>query len=194
MAIKLRYGPIWLELGLLREAAGDKVAAEKCFQQALANPFHRAASLAEFARFCNGRGRSEDAIKFFTEAIQLSPLDLSLRVDLGQCLATAGRHDEAAKCFSELAQLAPDLMRAHFLCGRELLRDGRQAEAESKFREVVRQSPELIEGRLNLGLTLANQQRYAESLAEFDQVLQRSPTNALALQYDQALRKKLAPS
>jgi tetratricopeptide (TPR) repeat protein len=117
---------------------------------------------------------------------------LSLRVDLGQCLAAAGRHDEAAKCFSELAQLAPDLMQAHFLCGRELLRSGRQAEAESQFREVVRQSPELIEGRLNLGLTLANQQRYAESLAEFDQVLQRSPTNALALQYDQALRKKLA--
>ena len=193
VAIKPRYGPIWLELGLLREAAGDKVAAEKCFQQALANPFHRAASLAEFARFCNGRGRSEDAIKFFTEAIQLSPLDLSLRVDLGQCLAAAGRHDEAAKCFSELAQLAPDLMQAHFLCGRELLRSGRQAEAESQFREVVRQSPELIEGRLNLGLTLANQQRYAESLAEFDQVLQRSPTNALALQYDQALGKKLAP-
>jgi tetratricopeptide (TPR) repeat protein len=52
--------------------------------------------------------------------------------------------------------------------------------------------PELLEGRLNLGIALMNQKRYREALEEFEQVIQRSPTNALATQYIQALRQRVA--
>jgi hypothetical protein len=37
-----------------------------------------------------------------------------------------------------------------------------------------------------------NQKRYPEALEEFEQVIQRSPTNALATQYIQALRQRVA--
>jgi tetratricopeptide (TPR) repeat protein len=192
VAIKPRFGPGWLGLGLLREQAGDQTEAEKCFQKALANPVRLEPELLELARFCRDRKQIDDAVKFYAQAIQLSPLNVPLRIELGQCLSAAGRHEQAVECFADLAQLAPDLMEAHLLLGAELLHSGREAEAEAQFREVVRLSPDSIKEQLNLGLTLVGQKRYSEALVEFDQVLRLSPQNELALQYDQALRKKLA--
>jgi tetratricopeptide (TPR) repeat protein len=102
-----------------------------------------------------------------------------------------GRHAEAAREYAEAVRLAPGLVQAHFLFGLELGQEGKATEAAAQFREAVRLMPDLVEARLNLGIALVNQRNYVEALTQFEQVLQRNSTNALALQYVEALRARL---
>ena len=71
-------------------------------------------------------------------------------------------------------------------------RDGKPADAAGQFREAVRIMPDLPEARFNLAMALVNEGDYSEALSEFDKVLEQHPTNAMALNYAQALRQKLS--
>ena len=53
--------------------------------------------------------------------------------------------------------------------------------------------PNLTEARFNLGVSLVDAGNYSAALVQFEKVLGQDPTNAKALQYAQALRKKLSP-
>ncbi len=193
LAIKPRFGMAWLGLGRLYEEAGRRQEADECYRQGLANPIHRAGELATLARFCQGRGWFEAARTNFAEAIELSPSDANLRLEAGLTLTALGRHAEAAQRYAEAAQLSPGLAQAHFLRGLELGKLDKPAEAEPEFREAARLMPNLVEARLNLGIALYRQEKLEEARNEFEQVVQRNPTNALALNYLQALRERASP-
>ena len=190
LAIKPRFGLAWLGLGQVYEEAGRRQEAEECYRQALANPIHRAGELTTLAHFCQGRGWLAAACTNYAEAIELSPSDSQLRLEAGLALSALDRHAEAAQRFAEAIQLAPGLGQAHFLRGLELGKLEKPGEAEPEFREAARLMPEVAEARLNLGITLYRQEKLAEALQVFDQVLQMNPTNALALQYLQALHAR----
>lgn len=190
LAIKPRFGLAWLGLGQVLEEEGHQAEAEDCYARALTNRVHRAAELATLARFCQSRGWFEAAATNFVDALQLSPTDVTLRLEAGQSLAAAGRHTEAAAQYVETIRLAPETAAAHFLYGLELGRAGQPAAAVDEFKEAVRLMPELVEARLNLGIALINAKRPEEALIEFNAVLQRNPTNELALRYAEALRPR----
>ncbi|SPE58868.1 conserved hypothetical protein [Verrucomicrobia bacterium] len=190
LKIKPRFELGWLGLGQLYEQMGRKAEAALCFNEALTNRMHRASELTTLARFCLGRQWYEAACTNYADAIELSPNDPQLRLELGRSLAAVGRHAEAAKRFAEAIELSPDLGQAHFLRGAELGTLDRTAEAEGEFREAVRLMPEVVEARLNLGIALYKQGKMDEALKEFENVLSRSPNNALALKYTRALRER----
>jgi tetratricopeptide (TPR) repeat protein len=187
IAVKPRFGPAWLGLGLLLEKTGHKEEADHCFSQALLNRVHRAPELISLARFCRQRGRFQDAVNNYEEAIALSPGDAMLCLEDAQCLAALGRNGDAEKQFAAAARLAPDLEEARFLYGLELGQEGKQAGAIHEFQEAVRIMPDLVEARLNLGIALSLAGSNTEALAQFQQVLQRSPTNQIAQHYVQSL-------
>ena len=159
---------------------------------ASANRVRSVSDLTLLARFCQSRGWLEVAATNYDDAIKLNPSDATLRFEAGQSLAALGRHAAATQCYAEAVQLSPDWAQAHFLRGLELGRSGQTTEATGEFREAARLMPELIEARLNLGIALSKQGQLAEALEEFQFVTQRSPTNALALQYIEALHRKMA--
>ena len=170
---------------------GSKAEAEDCYHKALLNRIDRAPELKTLARFCVSYGWLEAAATNYDDAIKLMPSDAKLYVEAGQNLDALGRHAEAERDYAEAANLSPDFMQAHFLYGLELGREGKTASAVAQFREAVRIMPDLPEARLNLGMALANEGRYSEALVQFDKILELNPTNALALNYAQALRQKL---
>jgi tetratricopeptide (TPR) repeat protein len=190
--IKPRYGPAWLGLGQALETFGNKTEAMDCFRKALGNRVHRGSDLATLARFCASRGWYEAAATNYADAIRLSPPDATLNFEAGQSLGALGHHREAAQLYANAAALAPGWAQAQFQCGLELGQSGQPAEASIRFKEATRLMPELMEARLNLAIALTNQKRYREAINEFEQVIQRSPTNATAVQYLQALRKKVS--
>jgi tetratricopeptide (TPR) repeat protein len=190
LALKPRFGLAWLGLGQLYEEMGRPGEAAECYRKALANPIHRASELTTLARFCQSRGWFEAAGTNFAEAIELSPSDAGLRVEAGCSLAALGHHEEAARRFAEAIQLSPSSGQAHFLCGLEWGKLAKPGEAAREFREAARLMPDLTEARLNLGIALYQQEEPEEALKEFEAVLRLNPTNALALQYVQALRSR----
>jgi tetratricopeptide (TPR) repeat protein len=193
LAVKPRFGLAWLGLGEVLEGMGRKPEAEDCYRQALANRIHRASELTTLARFCESHGWFEAAATNFDDAIKLSPSDAMLYVDAGRNFAALKRHAEAEQRYARAVKLSPDLMQAHFLYGLELGRENKPSDAAGQFREAVRLMPDLMEARLNLGMALVNEKNYAGALAQFELVLQRNPTNAMALQYREALQKSLSP-
>ena len=194
LKLKPRFGPAWLGLGKLLEEMGRQSEADDCYREGLANRLHSGGELAILARFCQSRGWHEAALTNYTDAIKLSPVDASLHIEAGQCHTALGRTAEAAEHYADAVRLAPGMVQARFLHGVSLGREGKTAEATAQFREVVRLSPDLIEGRLNLAISLANQGLNQEAIEEFGEVLRRSPTNAVALEYVEALRAKAEAS
>jgi tetratricopeptide (TPR) repeat protein len=194
LAVNPRFGPAWLGLGQMFEEMGRQAEAEDCYRKALLNRnrIDRVPELTALARFCENRGWYEDAAVNYDEAIKLNPSDATLYVEAGQNLAALGRQAEAEQRYAEAVKLSPDSMQTHFLYGLELGRDGKPAAAAAQFREAVRIMPDLPEARLNLGMALVNEGKYSEALAQFDKVLEQNPTNAMALDYVQALRQKLS--
>ena len=194
LAVNPRFGLAWLGLGQIFEAMGHKSEAEDCYRQALLNRnrIDRAPELTTLARFCESRGWYAAAVTNYEDAIKLNPSDARLYVAAGQNLAALGQHTEAEQHYAEATRLSPDLMQAHFLYGLELGREGKPADAAAQFREAVRIMPDLPEARLNLGIAMENEGNYPEALAQFNKVLEKDPTNAVALDYVQALHKKLS--
>jgi tetratricopeptide (TPR) repeat protein len=190
LAIKPRFGLAWLGLGQLYEETGRTNEAAACYQNALANPIHRADELTTLARFCQSRKWFAAAGTNYLEAIKLSPSDANLRVEAGQTLAELGRHAEAGQCFAEACRLSPDWGQAHFLCGLEFGRAGKPGDAEREFREAMRLMPDLVEARLNLGIALYQQQKFQAAMDAFHDTLQRDPANATALKYLAVLRDR----
>jgi tetratricopeptide (TPR) repeat protein len=194
LSLKPRFGPAWLGLGQIYEKMGRKAEAEDCYRKALLNRVNRAAELKSLARFCESRGWTEAAATNYEDAIKLDPSDAGLYLSAGKNLAALGHHEEAEQHYSEAARLSPDSIQAHFLYGMELGRGGKASDAVTQFREAVRIMPNLPEARLNLGISLVDAGNYPEALQEFKKVLEQDPTNAMALQYAQALRQKLSPT
>ena len=194
LAVNPRFGLAWLGLGQMYEEMGRKAEAEDCYRKALLNEnrIERVPELKMLARFCESRGWYEAAAVNYEDAIKLNPSDAALYVEAGQNLSAWGHHSEAEQRYSEAVKLSPDSIQAHFLFGLELGRDGKPADAAGQFREAVRIMPDLPEARFNLGMALANEGKYSEALAQFDKVLEQNPTNAMALDYVQALRQKLS--
>jgi tetratricopeptide (TPR) repeat protein len=194
LAVNPRFGLAWLGLGQMFEKMGRKAEAEDCYRKALLNRnrIFRAPELTTLARFCASRGGYEAAAANYEDAIKLNPSDATLYVEAGQNLSAWGHHAEAEQRYSEAVKLSPDSIQAHFLFGLELGRDGKPADAAGQFREAVRIMPDLPEARFNLGLALVNEQKYSEAFSQFEKVLEQDPTNAMALNYAQALRQKLS--
>jgi tetratricopeptide (TPR) repeat protein len=192
LTVKPRFGLAWLGLGQIYEKMGRKAEAEDCYQKALQNRIYRTSELTALARFCETHGWREAAATNFDDAIKLNPFDVNLHLEAGQNLSVLGRRTEAERQFREAARLSPNSIQAHFLYGLELGRDGKASDAVTQFREAVRIMPEMTEARFNLGISLVDEGSYSEALVEFEKVLEHDPANAKALQYAQALRRKLS--
>ena len=138
LAIKPRFGPAWLSLGLLLEKMGRKPEADDCFKQALANRVHRAPELTSLARFCRERGRFQDAV------VELRGGHRALAggrgaVSGGRAMpGRVGPERRRRESVRRGGNLAPDLEEARFLYGLELGRDGNKDGAIREFREAVR--------------------------------------------------------
>jgi tetratricopeptide (TPR) repeat protein len=190
--LKPRFGAAWLGLGQTLEETGNKTEAEKCYQNALQYRVQNALELASLARFCESRGWREAAVTNYEDAIKLSPYDASLHIDAAKNLSELGRRHGAEEHLAAAIQMDTNSLEGHFLYGASLGRDGIPAEAAKQFREVVRIMPDMPEGHFNLGIALTDEGRYSEALEQFNQVLQRNPNHAGALQYVQAIRRKLS--
>jgi tetratricopeptide (TPR) repeat protein len=187
-----RFSVAWIGLGQAYETAGLKAAAEDCYRKALAGHLYTWEPEL-LARFCQGRGWLEAAATNYASAIQVKPLDASLRMAAGENLVALKRYAEAGGQFGEAALLEPEMAEAHYLYGSALGMQGEAAAAAQQFSLALQLKPELLDARLNLGVALMHLGRDAEALAQFEDILQRSPTNASALQAVQFLRARTSP-
>ena len=126
----------------------------------------------------HGRGKLDEAIKYYQEALRLKPDYDKGHNNLGVALKEKGRLDEAISHYMEALRLKPNYAEAHNNLGVALKVQGRFEEAIEHHYEALRIKPLYAEGHNNLGVALKDQGKLKEAMNHFLKALQIRPNYA----------------
>jgi tetratricopeptide (TPR) repeat protein len=153
------------------------------------------------------KGKLEQAVKEYEEAIRADPALAAAHNNLGSAHFAAARFEEAAASFRRACELDPaygqahfNLALAHLKLGREReahealtaalraynaageahLKAGRLPEAEESFRGMLQIDPDYAPALLRLGHVCNAARRYDEAARHLRRVAERDPSNAAA--------------
>jgi tetratricopeptide (TPR) repeat protein len=102
---------------------------------------HNPATFRAAAIAAHAAGRTEDAIAAMRAAIKLAPDTASLRIELGQMLASSGQLDEAIVAFREATNLQPAQAEVWYCLGMGLYTARRDAQALPAFERAHTLAP-----------------------------------------------------
>jgi superkiller protein 3 len=151
------------------------------------------------------RGKFEQAVREYDEAIRLYPALAPAHNNRGSALFALGRFDDAAAAFDKAVALDPNYGQAHFNLALAYLKLGREKdandalvkasraylasgdahfiagelkEAEEDYRGLLQIDPDYAPAHLRLGLVYNAQRRYDEAVESFRRVAARQPRDA----------------
>jgi tetratricopeptide (TPR) repeat protein len=163
---------------------------------------HNERGLEHFAK-----GKLEQAVKEYNEAIRAFPSLAPAHNNLGSAHFAAARFEEAAAAFRRAAELDPDYGQAHFnlalahlklgrerdadaalqaalrayyTVGDEHFKAGRLKEAEESYRGMLQIDPEYVPALLRLGLVANDARRFEEATGFMRRAAERQPANPFA--------------
>ena len=126
------------------------------------------------------QGAHEDAIGQYEQALELTPNDTSVPVNLATALLRAGRFEEAIGPFEQALRIDPEDAQAHYNLGVSLVKTGQPEAARGHFEEAVRLDPNHAEAHLILGSVLFDQGKVPEAVGQWEQALRIKPEYAAA--------------
>jgi tetratricopeptide (TPR) repeat protein len=163
---------------------------------------HNERGLEHFAK-----GKLEQAVKEYNEAIRAYPALAPAHNNLGSAHFAASRFEEAAAAFRRAAELDADYGQAHFnlalahlklgrerdadaalqsalrayyTVGDEHFKAGRLKEAEESYRGMLQIDPEYVPALLRLGLVANDARRFEEAAQFLRRAADRQPANPYA--------------
>jgi Flp pilus assembly protein TadD len=127
------------------------------------------------------RGRMEDALEQFREALRIAPGDVDALDNYGAALTRVGRFDEAEAQFRKGLSLAPSRANLHHHLGMALQSQGHYEEALVYLSEAVRLSPEYAAAHTSRGQVLEQLGRNDEARAAYEHAIAARPNYVPAL-------------
>ena len=168
-------GAIILCVVLTRQQLGYWRDSVAFFQYALAvtenNPVTR--NLLGAAFF--DKGKMDEAIAQYQEAIRLKPSYADPYYNLGTALAKQGQTAEAIRQFQEYIQRRPNDADGHYDLATAFYNEGQLDEAISQYREAIRLKPDHADAYINLGIALGRKGQLDEAIQQFREVIRLKP-------------------
>jgi Flp pilus assembly protein TadD len=124
------------------------------------------------------RGRFEEAIGHFSEALRIKPDYAVAHNNLGNVLASQGKIGEAVVHYSHALRIDPDHAKAHNNLGLALASQGKPEEAMGHFSEALRITPDDAEAHNVLGNALTRQGKIEEAMGHYFEALRIKPDYA----------------
>ncbi len=121
------------------------------------------------------RGRPQDAVNFFSQAIMINPRMAQAYSNLGLARLEAGFGEEAVRDCAEATRLAPGQPELRFNLAVAMEACGRWREAEAEYRTVCAARPDHSKAQLNLGAVLHRQGKKPEAEAVYRTALETAP-------------------
>jgi Tfp pilus assembly protein PilF len=125
------------------------------------------------------KGRLEQAVGHYEEAIRIDPNLARARVNLGLALKAVGKVNEAAGHWEQALRLDPKDADTHAALGLALHEMGRLDEAVSHYEEALRLDPKEASTHNNLGNALRAKGRVDEAVGHYRQAIALAPKYAL---------------
>ena len=128
------------------------------------------------------RGRFDEAIKHYAEALRLKKFNPEAHYNLAYALVGQGKIDEAVEEYTVALRLKPDFPFANDNLGNVLLDQGKLDEAIGHYTEALRLKPDFPEAHNNLGTALLDQGKLDEAIGHYTEALRLKPGDLNALQ------------
>ena len=125
-------------------------------------------------------GQPEAAIRHYTRALVLNPIDSEIFNNLGMALAQQGNVEAAVDRYSTALRLDPNNAGAHYNLGISLERQGKTDAALNHLLQAIRIEPDFSEAHNNLGLILRRRGKLQEAVDHFSQAIKVQPDNVRA--------------
>jgi tetratricopeptide (TPR) repeat protein len=124
------------------------------------------------------RGKLDEAILHYTEALGIKPDYAYTHYNLGLALERRGRLDQAILHYTEALRIKPDYAKVHNNLGFALGLQGRLEEAISHYYEALQIRPDYFRARYNLADALAEQGRIDQAIVHFSKAVSLEPNSA----------------
>jgi len=124
------------------------------------------------------RGRVDEAINYFRNAINIKPDYVEAHGNLAVAFNSQNKIADAINEYAILAQIKPNDPAAQITLAGALMGAGRFAEATAHYSAALRIRPTDADTHNNLGLTLANQGKIDEAIREFQEAARQKPGEA----------------
>lgn len=121
------------------------------------------------------RGRSDEVMAHFSEALRLQPDDADAHYNLGVALEKQGRLKEAMAHFAEAVRLRPDYADAHYSMAVVLARQNKFKEAISHYSNALRVNPTYAQAHNNLGVALFSLGKLNKAIEHYRTALKLVP-------------------
>ena len=127
------------------------------------------------ASLYNMKGRTSEAIRYYTEGLRINPYSVNARNDLGNILLNQGRMTEAISQYTAALRIDPDHVDVHINLGNALKEQGRITEAITHYSEVLRIDPDYTVAHINLGIALVAQGKLDEAIHHYSEAIRINP-------------------
>ena len=124
------------------------------------------------------RGRLDEAIGDYLEALKIKPDDWLAHDNLGVALVKQGQTEKGIEHYLAALRIKPDYASAHSNLGVALEKEGRLDKAMEQYQEALRINPDYAVAHANLGNVLQMQGRLEEAIAQYKKALRLDPDNA----------------
>jgi uncharacterized protein (TIGR03032 family) len=114
------------------------------------------------------RGKLEEAIAAYRQALALQPDVPNGRLNLGVALGDAGEYAEAAVCLEQVIQAEPERAEAHNSLGIVMVRQREPHKAVAHYERAIEIQPDYVQAHVNLGMSLLQIGDYARGFAEWE--------------------------
>jgi tetratricopeptide (TPR) repeat protein len=126
------------------------------------------------------RGRPDEAIKHYKEALRLNPDYEPPNINLGLALLSQGKFDECIDYYREVLRVNPGYAGVHNNLGAVLWRLGKIEEATVNFQKAVLLKPDYAEAHNSLGAALVSIGKNEKAIAHLQEALRLKPDYSLA--------------
>jgi tetratricopeptide (TPR) repeat protein len=117
-------------------------------------------------------GKTQEAIRDFEQALEISPDFAEAHNNLGMALSQAGNAQQAMQHWEQALRLKPDLAEAHYNLGLALWQAGKAQEAIRHFEQALEIDPAYAEAHNNLGNSLFALGRMSEAVEHYQTAIQ----------------------
>jgi tetratricopeptide (TPR) repeat protein len=124
------------------------------------------------------RGRRDEAIRHYLQALHLKPDYAQAHNNFGLVLASQGKYEEAIDHYYRALRIKNEYSSAHNNLALALLQTGKIEEAARNLYAAVRLKPDWAEAHSNLGNVLFTQGRFNEAVTEYRGALRFKPNQA----------------